>query len=81
MRNTESFVSTNQQDWCIGFGSAPKTLSQPLSLVYIGLCQTRERVILANRSVDKKNLKRQIITTKSLIYHSEQQIYYYHRNN
>lgn len=63
-RTLKAFLSTNQQDWCIGLGSSPNTLSQPLLLLLENsdFCQTRDLVILANLSVGrrKKNSRRWI---------------------
>lgn len=54
-RKLKAFLSTNQQDWCIGLGSSPNTLSQPLLLLLENsdFCQTRDLVILANLSVGR----------------------------
>lgn len=54
-RTLKAFLSTNQQDWCIGLGSSPNTLSQPLLLLLENsdFCQTLDLVILANLSVGR----------------------------
>lgn len=64
-RTLKAFLSTNQQDWCIGLGSSPNTLSHPLLLLLENsdFCQTRDLVILANLSVGRgKNNSRRWIS-------------------
>lgn len=64
-RTLKAFLSTNQQDWCIGLGSSPNTLPQPLLLLLENsdFCQTRDLVILANLSVGRgKNNSRRWIS-------------------